>query len=83
MKLCTDQDRKTKQLMLSRMPSIVHLYNLSAPTLTDLKMIKEKVENDGKLKKIIEELRGQEEQVEGKFSIRQGVLRYKDRLVIS
>ena len=65
------------------MPPTVHLYNLSAPTLIDLKIIKEEVENNDKLKKIVEKLWRQEEQAEGKFSVRQGMLRYKDRLVTS
>ena len=60
---------------LSRMPPTVHLCNLSAPTIIDLKIIKEEVENDSKLKKIIEELGSQEEQAEGKFSMQQGILR--------
>ncbi|KAA0062857.1 peroxidase 64 [Cucumis melo var. makuwa] len=46
---------------LSRVPSIVHLKQLLAPTSIDLKAIKEKVENDDHLKKIIRRIRGGEE----------------------
>ena len=54
---------------LLRMPPTVHLYNLFAPTIIDLKVIKEEVERDSKLQNAIAELNDQEEPVEGKFSL--------------
>ncbi|TYK22628.1 transposon Tf2-1 polyprotein isoform X1 [Cucumis melo var. makuwa] len=68
---------------ISRMPPTMHLHNLFAPTIIDLKVIIEKVERDSKLQKVIVELNDQEEYVEGKFSLQEGMLRYKNRLVIS
>ncbi|KAA0048512.1 Retrovirus-related Pol polyprotein from transposon 297 family [Cucumis melo var. makuwa] len=45
----------------SRMPPTVHLYNLTAPTLIDLKVIKEDVDNDERLKETISKLQSGEE----------------------
>ncbi|TYK28538.1 transposon Tf2-1 polyprotein isoform X1 [Cucumis melo var. makuwa] len=46
---------------LSRMPPTVHLYNLTAPMLIDLKVINEEVDNDEQLKEIISKLQSGEE----------------------
>ena len=64
---------------LSRMPPTIHLYNLSALTIIDLKVI----EVLKKTEKVMSELDNQEVEAEWKFSMQQGMLRYKDRLVIS
>ena len=68
---------------LSRMPRIVHLCSLTTPTLVDIQVVKKEVEGDEKLSKIMVELQIVEEDKESKFSIRQGTLRYKYRLVLS
>ena len=68
---------------LSRMPPTVHFYSLTAPTLIDLAIIKTEVEKDERLQKIMAELNTGENTEESKFSIHQGMLRYKDRIVIS
>ena len=68
---------------LSIMPLVAHLCNITAPTLIDLKTIKEEVEKDERLKLIIKETVGGEDGKANKYSIRQGILRYKGRLVIS
>ncbi|KAA0034981.1 Transposon Tf2-9 polyprotein [Cucumis melo var. makuwa] len=68
---------------LSRTPPTVHLYSLTAPTLIDLTRIKEEVEKDEQLQKIVAELKEENESKGNKFSIQQGMLKYKDRLVIS
>lgn len=68
---------------LSKMPPTVHLYNLTAPTLIDLAVIKEEVEKDESLKKKMFELEEIEGKAKGKYSIQQGILKYKDQLVIS
>ncbi|TYK14463.1 Ty3/gypsy retrotransposon protein [Cucumis melo var. makuwa] len=68
---------------LSRTPPTVQLYSLIAPTLIDLTRIKEEVEKDEQLQKIVAELKEEDESKGNKFSIQQGMLKYKDRLVIS
>lgn len=47
---------------LSRVPAVVHLNYISAPTLLDLIIIKEEVENDTRLREIISELERDEMQ---------------------
>ena len=67
---------------LSRVPPTVHLNQLSASALIDLAKIQEEVENDPKLK----EIRSQVEQDSKEFpnfTVHQGVLQFKGRLVIS
>ena len=78
----TSPDWKTKQLMLCpEVPSMVHLNQLTVPTLIDLKVIKEEVENDNHLKEIIRRIgRGEEVQ---KYTLQQDMLQYKGRLVIA
>lgn len=61
----------------------VHLYNLTAPSLIDLLVIKEEVEKDARLKKIINDIKKEEENSGNKYSIQQEMLRYKNKLVIS
>lgn len=56
---------------------------MTAPIFLDLKTVKEEVEKDERLQKILTELRGEQEQMDGKFKIHNGMLRYKDRLVVS
>ena len=65
------------------MPPTVHLCSLTAPTLVDILVFKEEVEGDEKLSKIMTELQTEEKDKESKFSIQQGMLRYKDMLVLS
>lgn len=65
------------------MPPTVHLGSITAPTLVDILVVKKEVESDEKLSKIMEELQTVEGGKEGKFSIQQGMLRYKNRLVLS
>ena len=66
---------------LSRVPPTAHLNHISAPALVDLLVIKEEVEKDSHLKEIIAKL----ERNDGvpDFTIEQGIMRYKGRLVIS
>ena len=68
---------------LSRIPTSTHLNGLMVQTLIDLQVIKREVEEDDHLKKIITLIEKGEETEEQKYSIRQVVLRYEDRLVIS
>ena len=68
---------------LSRMPLVVHLCNLTTPTLIDLKVIKEEVEKDDRLKVIMKEAADGEDGKAGNYSIQRGMLRYEDRLIIS
>ncbi|TYK19860.1 Retrotransposable element Tf2 [Cucumis melo var. makuwa] len=53
------------------------------PVFLDLQIIKEEVEKDVKLKKIVADLNGDMAQQDGKFKICNGMLKYKDQLVIS
>lgn len=68
---------------LSRMPPTVHLNQLTAPNLIDVAVIKEEVDQDEKLQKIKEELEEKGEDQDNKYSVKQGMLMYKDRMVIS
>ncbi|KAA0036964.1 ty3-gypsy retrotransposon protein [Cucumis melo var. makuwa] len=63
---------------LSRMPPAAQLCSITAPVLLDLKIIKEEVENDAKLQKVIVEPSVEQEQTDNKFRIHNGMLRYKD-----
>lgn len=58
----------------------MHLYNLTAPTLIDLVVIKE-VEKDEHLKEII--AKSEKEEGVCNYSMQHGMLRYKGTLVIS
>ncbi|KAL0561485.1 hypothetical protein IC582_001913 [Cucumis melo] len=53
------------------------------PYLVDLQVIKEKVEKDEKLKKVIANLNEEDEAQTSKFTLKNGHLHYKNRLVIS
>lgn len=68
---------------LSRKPPDVQLCGISVPVIINLKTIKEEMENDLKLQKVIVELNELREQEDGKFSIQNGMLKYKNRLVLS
>ncbi|KAA0046563.1 Transposon Tf2-9 polyprotein [Cucumis melo var. makuwa] len=63
---------------LSRMPPTAQLCSITAPVLLDLKTIKEEVEKDVKLQKVIAELSVEQEQNDSKFKIHNGMLRYKN-----
>ena len=65
---------------LSRVPPTVHLNQLTTPNLIDLKVIREEVEKDEHLKEIISKI--QKEEVTN-YTLQQGMLRYKGRLVIA
>ena len=67
---------------LSRMSSTVHLNQLIATVLIDLLIIKEEVKNDLKLSEIVVELEKNKDDA-SYFTLHQGMLRYKNRLVIS
>lgn len=60
------------------MPPTIHLYNLIAPTLIDLVVIKEEMEKDNRLKEIMAKLEKDEEGV-CNYSMLHGMLRYKGR----
>ncbi|KAA0038306.1 hypothetical protein IC582_003640 [Cucumis melo] len=68
---------------LSRISPTVQLCTITAPVFLDLQIIKEEVEKDVKMKKIVADLNGDMAQQDGKFKICNGMLKYKDQLVIS
>ncbi|KAL0536465.1 hypothetical protein IC582_025414 [Cucumis melo] len=68
---------------LSRRPPDIHFNSISAPYLVDLETIKEEVEKDEKLKKIVANLSKEDETQVNKFTLKNGLLHYKNRLVIS
>ena len=68
---------------LSRIPPTVHLNQLTAPNIIDVAVIKEEVNQDERLKKIRGELEEKGEQQPSKYSMKQGMLMYKNRMVIS
>ena len=58
-------------------PYVVHLNQLTAPTLIDLKIIKEEVEKDDHLSQIIQRIKeGKEVQ---KYALQHDMLQYKGR----
>lgn len=59
---------------LSRMPPSIHLCQLTAPSLIDFTAIKEEVEKDEHLMKIISGIEKGEEGTKQKYSIQQGML---------
>lgn len=65
------------------MPPTVHSNQLTAPNIIDVVVIKEEVDSDEKLQKIREELEEKGGDPNNKFLVKQGMLIYKDRLVIS
>lgn len=67
---------------LSRMPSNGQFAALTAPTLLDVEVIKREVATDPYLAMIIKELEGGESEG-SKFSYSHGILKYKNRLVLS
>ena len=66
---------------LSRVPPTAHLNQLTAHTLVDIKVIREEVDKDDYLKDIIDRIQ-REEEVKN-YTLQQGILRYKGRLVIA
>ncbi|KAL0545305.1 hypothetical protein IC582_015183 [Cucumis melo] len=68
---------------LSRRPPDIHLNSISVPYWMDLETIKEEVEKDEKLKKIVASLRKEDENQTSKFTLKNSLLHYKNRLVIS
>ena len=68
---------------LSRVPSSVQLNQLTAPKLIDIEVIKTEVAQDEKLKNLIQKLSETEGLEEGRYSIKQGMLMYKDRIELS
>ena len=67
---------------LSRVPPTIHLNQLTAPKLIDIEVIKAEVAQDEKLKNVMQKL-SETEELEGKYSIKQGMLMYKDRIELS
>ncbi|KAA0047330.1 Transposon Ty3-G Gag-Pol polyprotein [Cucumis melo var. makuwa] len=68
---------------LSRKPPDIQLSVISAPYLVDLKIIKEEVGRDEKLQKVITTLCEDGGAQDSKYSLKNGFLHYKNRLVIS
>ncbi|KAL0548958.1 hypothetical protein IC582_013436 [Cucumis melo] len=68
---------------LSRITPAVQMCTITVPVPLDLQIIKEEVEKDIKLMKIIAEMNGNMAPQDSKFKIYNGMLKYKDRLVIS
>ncbi|KAL0560774.1 hypothetical protein IC582_001187 [Cucumis melo] len=68
---------------LSRITPTVQMCTITVPVSLDLQIIKEEVEKDTKLMKIIAEMNGNMTLQDSKFKIHNGMLKYKDRLVIS
>ncbi|TYK21518.1 Ty3/gypsy retrotransposon protein [Cucumis melo var. makuwa] len=68
---------------LSRVTPTIQTHTVTAPVFLDLQIIKEEVEKDIRLMKIIAELNSNDNQQDSKFNICNGMLKYKDRLVIS
>ncbi|TYK29736.1 Transposon Tf2-9 polyprotein [Cucumis melo var. makuwa] len=68
---------------LSRIPPTVQLCGITAPILLDLHITKEEVEKDEKLQKVVTECRTEDGEKGNKFSVKNGMLHYKDRLVLS
>ncbi|KAL4025105.1 hypothetical protein IC575_013482 [Cucumis melo] len=68
---------------LSRKPDEILHFGLSAPTLVDLNTIKEEVEKDEMLQKMFTDEKKKTNQQQAKFSQKNGLWHYKDRLVLS
>ena len=62
---------------LSRKPPDVQFCGIFVPVLIVLKTIKEEVENDLKLQKVIVELGNSNEQDDRKYTLQNGMLKYK------
>ncbi|KAA0059477.1 hypothetical protein IC582_002782 [Cucumis melo] len=67
---------------LSRKPNEVQLFGLSVPITVDLDVIKKEVFHDPKYEKIIRQIKQNEESTENNYSLQNGLLMYKNRLVI-
>ena len=68
---------------LSRKPMEVLNFGISAPILVDLTTIKEEVEKDEKLQKVIAEEKADGSRKRTKFTEKNGMWHYKNRLVLS
>ncbi|KAL0537842.1 hypothetical protein IC582_026831 [Cucumis melo] len=68
---------------LSRVTPTIQTHTVTTPISLDLQVIKEEVEKDTRLMKIIAGLNSDDDQQDNKFNICNGMLKYKDRLVIS
>ncbi|KAL4011280.1 hypothetical protein IC575_028332 [Cucumis melo] len=68
---------------LSKVTPTIQTHTVTASVFLDLQIIKEEVEKDIRLMKIIAELNSNDNQQDSKFNICNGMLKYKDRLVIS
>ncbi|KAA0038302.1 peroxidase 64 [Cucumis melo var. makuwa] len=67
---------------LSRKPDEAQLFGLSVPVTIDLDVIKKEVFQDPKYEKIVEQIKQNEESTESNYSLQNGLLMYKNRLVI-
>ena len=67
---------------MSRVPATVHLNQLTTLKMIDIKVIKAEVEQDEKLKNVMNKL-SETEELEGKYSMKQGMLMYKGRMELS
>ncbi|TYK19855.1 Transposon Ty3-G Gag-Pol polyprotein [Cucumis melo var. makuwa] len=67
---------------LSRKPDEAQLFGLSVPVTVDLDVIKKEVFQDPKYEKIVEQIKQNEESTESNYSLQNGLLMYKNRLVI-
>lgn len=67
---------------LSRLPPVAHLAHLAVPSLVDMGVISQEVQNDPTLSLIIKKLQDDPNDTT-RFSLQRGVLKYKGRLVIS
>lgn len=66
---------------LYRVPPTTHLNHILAPALLDLAIIQDEVEKDPYLQDIKTKREDQKQEISD-FSIQQGVLKYKGRLVL-
>ena len=66
---------------LSRVPATVHLNQLTAPNVIDIEVIRAEVDKDEKLKIIKQKIAEAAEAENSKYSVKQGMLVYKDQMV--
>lgn len=67
---------------LSRLPMVVHLAHLAVPSLVDIDVVNQEVQNDPHLSLIVKRLQEDPDDTT-QFSLQRGILKYKGRLVIS
>ena len=68
---------------LSRKPAEILHFSISAPILVDLNTIKGEVEKDELLQKVLTDEKAGDSQQQAKFSQKNGLWHYKNRLVLS